>query len=121
MERANRKIVELEAENSRKGEGNCVDPEQIIPVLRRDIAKAEEEEAKLTLAYEEHAAYKELSDQAKLNDKLAAILRKAGLDREPLPAPHPHATPETFQERAGEYEGMRLRVEAKGRELRLYE
>lgn len=87
-----RKIEELEEENSRRGEEQQVDPHQIIPVLKRDIARAELEEASLASAYDEHAAYKQQTEQAKLNEKLKAALRRAGLDHHPLPAAHAHAS-----------------------------
>jgi hypothetical protein len=90
----NRKIEELEQDRKRRGEEQSVDPKQIIPVLRRDIARAEEEEAKLALEFEEYSQYKQHQIQDRLNSKLVAGLKKVGLDREPRSArPHPNGSP----------------------------
>ena len=48
MAKCNKKMEELDNENRTKVEQ--VDPQQIIPVLKKQIAKAEEEEAKLKKA-----------------------------------------------------------------------
>lgn len=49
MAKYNKKIEDLDHENRAKLQQ--VDPQQIIPVLKKQIAKAEEEEDKLKKAY----------------------------------------------------------------------